>query len=385
MGTKAIEIDIPTALPSELASVFPKDVSEELIRDAVDSASDIFFGKLTSALPSSSEIRVASDAVKNKLLEVIESNHWIELLCGESATSDQRGYLRLHLRKLILPPEIPDLLHTQAEVRPVVLTAVTAVMTAVGLFIGGGVSKLVGLSGETGFVLGSVLGAVVGVFCVMFLASRERLRNRFLLGLGLVAGCDVAVFLLRNMSLITRGSVLSILKRFGFYGGLMLIAIVSKREKVFNRENYRREVEAIIRQWLNSVLSVYAVLTYKINSLELNPFNRYAEDRDKLNSVVLIVRKLKKAGSNDASIIISELIQELESCGFDLGEECGEVSVGNDNAVLLPDKIFNWDESQNKFYNPIGIIRNGDNFEVIEEPVIRNEIVERKGTVRKKR
>jgi hypothetical protein len=324
--------------------------------------------------------------LKNKLIEVIESNHWIETICGEDTTSDQRGYLRLHLRKLITPPPIPDLSHTQAEVRPLVLMLVTAVTTAIGLILGSGVVKLVGISSETGLVLGSVLGAVFGVFSVMFLATHEKLRNWFLLGLGLVSGADLAVFWLRNMSLVTRGSVLSILKRFVFYGGLALIACVSKRKKIFNRDNYRKEIEAIIEQWLRVVLAVFAVLTYKINSLEQNPFNRYAEDKDKLNTVVSIVKKLKRVDSRDTNITIDELVQELESCGFEVEGEAVNVDSCNDNSVWATDnEELIWDETQNKFYSAIGIIRNGDKFQIVEEPIIRNEIVERKGIARKKR
>ncbi|MDR2761448.1 MAG: hypothetical protein LBB88_02460 [Planctomycetaceae bacterium] len=389
-------IDIPSLLPSGWFSESYNSALDELIRDSVVESSDIFFAKLTSKTPTSAEIQIASDALRNKLIDIIESNYWIDTLCGEDATSDQRGYIRLHLRKLISPPTIPDLSHLQTEVRPLVLTIVSAITTALGLFVGGGISKLSGGVEEVGLTLGAIVGTVTGVFGVTFLASNETLRKRFLVGLGLISAADLAIFGLRNMSLITRGSLLSIGKRFIFYVGLSIIVFVSKRERVFNRENYRREVEAIIEQWFHAAIVVFTVLTYKINSLEQNPFNRYAQDKEKLNAIVSIVRKLKKLQTesnaeldsnsilSEMNIILAELVQELEAGGFEINDKTDNSNFCNDNSDLSAEKILIWDESQNKFYTPIGIIRNGDKFQIVEEPIIRNENIERKGIVRKK-
>ncbi|MDR1053045.1 MAG: hypothetical protein LBL39_02625, partial [Planctomycetaceae bacterium] len=335
----------------------------------------------TTKQPSPAEIQVASDAVRNKLAEIIESNYWIETLCGEETTSEQRGYLRLHLRKLVVPLAIPDLSHVQTEVRTKIMATVTAITTTLGFIVGSWVSSLVGVADGSCLVLGSVLGAVVGICGVMFLAGNEKLRKRLLLGLGIAAVTDAAVFWLRGKTLVWRGSFLSIAKRFCFYGGLAVIAFVAKREKVVNYDNYRKEIEAMIGQWLHSVIVIFVVLTYKINSLEQNPFNRYAEDKNKLNTIASIVKRLKKSEPNDTEITIIELVQELESCGFDIDDETNNNCCNNNpNQQNLV-----WNESQNKLYNPIGILRNGDNFQIIEEPITRDEIIERKGLVRKKR
>jgi hypothetical protein len=386
MSVNSNDVDIPSLLPSVWFSDFPEGVIDGLVDATVVEVSDIFFDKLSSVSPSSVEFQVASSAARSKLIEVIESSRWIETICGESATSDQRGYLRLHLRKLITPPEIPDLSYQQAEVRPIVLSAVTAIFTVIGLNFGGVFSKLVGISGEAGLLFGSVVGAVIGVSSVMFLATHKKLRKILLAGLGITAVTDIALFYFCGniLSWLRRGSVLFFLKRFGSYCGLALLVLLSKHEKVFDRDNYRKEVEAIIAQWLRSVLAVFAVLTYKINSLEKNPFNKYAEDKDKLNTIVSIVKKLKNSDSDDMEIIISELVQELESGGFDLGGGIGVENFCNDNSNSETDQKNIWDDSQNKLYNQIGIIRNGDNFQIVEEPIISNKIVEKKGLARKK-
>ncbi|MDR2170759.1 MAG: hypothetical protein LBP59_11505 [Planctomycetaceae bacterium] len=377
-------VDIPFLLPSGWQSFFCGREVDKFVKDTVVEATDIFFDKLTSDSPSQAEFQIASDAVQNKLSEVIESNYWIDMFCGEDATSEQRGYLRLHLRKLVPLPVIPDLVSVQSEVRFLVLVLVTVITTVVGLFFGGGIAQFFGVVDDVGFMFGAVVGVIAGIFSVTILATRERLRNKFLLGLGLVAGADFAIFWLRNMFLVLRGSPLLIIKRFIFYAGLMLIALAAKRKRIFNRENCRKEVEAIIGQWCNSVIAIFAVLTYKINSLEQNPFNRYMQDGEKLNVVVSIVKKLQKAEPKDTNIIIRELVQELEACGFEISNEADGDNFCNDNYKLTTNKKFIWEESQNKFYNPIGIIRNGDKFQIIEEPVIRNEIIERKGIIKKK-
>jgi hypothetical protein len=74
----------------------------------------------------------------------------------------------------------------------------------------------------------------------------------------------------------------------------------------------------------------------------------------------------------------------LESGGFDLGGGIGVDNFCNDNSNSATDPKNIWDDSQNKLYNQIGIIRNGDNFQIVEEPIIRNKIVEKKGLARKK-
>ncbi|MDR2345690.1 MAG: hypothetical protein LBE18_06455 [Planctomycetaceae bacterium] len=393
-------IDLPSLFPSDLFSESQEQIFKKLIKDTVIETSDIFFSKLTSKSPLPSEIKIASDALKNKLTDTIESNYWIETICGEESTSDQRGYLRYHLRRLIPQVVIPDLSHTQSEVRLSVLMVVTAVSTALGLCLGNVVSQLglgLGLdivTQEVGLMFGAIIGAVIGVFFVMYVAANEKLRNGFLLGLGLVAGTDLTIYLVRNMSIILRGSVLSIIKRFVFYGGLAIITLISKRRIVFNRNNYRKEIEIIIEQWLHAVLMIFTVLTYKINTLEQNPFNRYAQDKDRLNTIVSIVRRLEKAAFDvnsdsdsdlsESKIIIKELVQELESCGFSISEETDSSNLCNDNSELTPEAILIWDEFQNKFFDSIGIIRNGDHYQVVEEPIIRNEIVERKGIARKR-
>jgi hypothetical protein len=373
-------------LPSGWFSFIPQQSVNKLVKNAVEEVSDIFFDRLvsknsySSKQPSSAEIQVASDAVREKLAEIIESNYWIEAICGEETTSEQRGYLRLHLRKLVVPLSIPELSHVQTEVRPTVLATVTSITTALGFIVGGWISGLTGVVGEVGLVLGSVAGAVVGSCGVMYLAGNEKLRSRLLLGLGITAGIDAAVFWLRGKTYVLRGSFLSIFKRFCFYGGLAVIAFVSKREKIFKCDNYRKEFEIMVEQWLHSVIVVFVVLTYKINSLEQNPFNRYAEDKNKLNAVVSIVKRLKNTLPNDSEIVITELVQELESGGFNIEGEADNIFCNDSSNQNLI-----WNESQNKLYTPIGILRNGDNFQIVEEPIIRDEIVERKGVVRKKR
>ncbi|MDR1291505.1 MAG: hypothetical protein LBK06_09920 [Planctomycetaceae bacterium] len=389
MGTSLS--DIPSLLPSGWFSFVPQQEVDKIVKNAVAETADIFFDKLspknshTAKQPSPADVQIASDALRNKLAEIIESNYWIETLCGEETTSEQRGYLRLHLRKLVVPLAIPDLSHVQTEVRTKVMATVTAITTALGFIVGSWISGWVGIADGSCLVLGSVLGAVVGICGVMFLAGNEKLRKRLLLGLGIAAAVDAAVFWLRGKTLVLRGSFLSVIKRFCFYVGLAVIAFVSKREKVFNYDNYRKEVEAMIEQWLHSVIVIFVVLTYKINSLEQNPFNRYADDKNKLNAVVSIVKRLKKADPNDTEITIIELVQELESCGFNFDDETNDNFCNNNSNQLPNPQNLIWNESQNKLYNPIGILRNGDNFQIIEEPIIRDEIIERKGIARKRR
>ncbi len=370
--------DIPSRLPTSWFAGVDRAEIERLIEHARTEAAETFFDRLGKrGVPSPADIKIASDALGIKLLERVESIGWIETLCGEDTPPDRQEYLKIHLKELLVPPEIPDPTLVRMEVRTPILCVIAAIGAVLGFLFGGWLARVVlQIPVESGLMFGAPIGAALGVLGVMFLANNETLRNRILLGLGIAGGIDVALQIFKGFIPWPTGGKVSFLKRLVLYAVLAVAVFLSRREKVCDREHYRKEVESIVDEWLHSALAVIAVLTFKVQSLETSPFIPHAEDTETLTEIVSIAKKLKQAPSEDVSIVIDELAQELATHGF-------EIETESPTGMSSVEQTLIWDDSLSEQYKPFGILHAGDSVRVVKEPVIRDGVIEEKGVVKK--
>jgi hypothetical protein len=134
--------------------------------------------------------------------------------------------------------------------------------------------------------------------------------------------------------------------------------------------NYRREIELINEQWLHHATVTTLVLTFKIKGLNDNPYIPCREDTSALQNVVQITQKLQQSPPEDVSIVITELVQELETYGFTVQPVKEKLH-----------QVIAWDESLREQYKIIGIPYQGRQVKVLMLPIIRDGKIEKKGTL----
>ncbi len=375
-------IDVPSKLPTSWFAGIDRKEIERLIDHAKTETVDLFFEKLGDRdTPSTADIQAANQAMGIALKERTESIDWIESLCGTETSLQHQEYLKAHLKELLVPPEIPDPTLVRMEVRTTVLCAVAAVGAVLGFLCGGWVARwLLGIPAESGLLFGAPIGAALGVVFVMLVANNETLRNRILLGLGVAGGIDVAFQIFKGFVPWPTGGKVSFVKRLLLYAVLALVVFVSRREKICDKKYYREEVESIVDNWLHTALAVVAVLTFKVKAIKENPFNPNLADTETLTGIVGIAKKLRRSSGENIPLVIDELVQELETHGFEIPEE---TEMPEYSVTVTPEQLLVWDDSMKERYKTMGIIRPGDTVKVEEEPIVRDGVVEKIGLVRK--
>lgn len=377
------ELDIPSKLPGTWFSQLDPETRNRLLESARDDAAVVFFEKLgKQAIPTSADLKTATLAMGQTLTERVESLEWIESFCGEGATSEQRDYLKQHLKELLIPPDIPDPTLVRLELRAPVICAIAAVGAVIGMVLGGWIVKSFpdNVPVELGYILGAPVVSAAALGFVLLIAANEKIRNRILLGLGIVGGIDTALQIFKGfLPWPILGGAVAFAKRLLLYGVIGFIFFVSRRSNVCDHDHYRSEVEGIIEQWLRSAMAVIAVLTFKVESLEENPFHPKQGDTRSLVDIAGIVVKLKQAAPSDVPIVIDELAQRLTTRGFQISDFSA-----TDEQQAAQHHTLIWEEWMCERYQTVGIIRPGDTVKIEEEPIIRDGAVEQKGMVRKK-
>lgn len=375
-------VDVPSKLPGTWFSEIDRKEIKRLIEHAKTEATETFFERLgPRETPSPADIEVATNALGNVLKERAESLDWIDSLCGADTPLLQREYLKAHLKELLLAPEIPDPTKIRMEVRTSVLCAASAVGAVLG-FLGGGwaAQRLLNVPTESGLLFGTPIGAALGIAVVMGIANNETLRNRLLLGLGIAGGLDVALQIFKGFIPWPTGGKVSFIKRLALYALLAVVVFISRREKNCDKKHYRQQIEAILENWLHCALTIIAVLTFKIRAIEESPFIPRAEDSRTLMNVVSVTKKLRAASGENLPLVIDELVQELETRGFEItAKKSTDENVPGESSS----RPLRWDESLKERYTPIGILRPGDALEIVEEPILLDGLVEKPGVVRK--
>ena len=372
------DLDIPSKLPGTWFAQLDPQIRKQRLESARDDATALFFEKLgKQGIPTPSDLKIATCTMGQMLTDRVESIEWIESFCGEKATHEQRDYLKLHLRELLIPPKIPDPTLIRLEMRMPVICVIAAVGAVLGMVLGGWVVKnfLDNVPVELGYILGAPAVSALALGFVLLVATNETVRNRILFGLGIVGGIDIALQIFKGfLPWPILGGKLAFAKRLLLYGMIGFILFVSRRENICDHNHYRSEVEGIVEQWLHSAMAIIAVLTFKVESLEDNPFHPKQGDSQSLVDIAGIAQNLKQAAPDDLPIYTNMLIQKLQTRGFLVTDESQTESVSS----LI------WEESMREQYQTAGIIREGDTIKIEKEPILRNGIVEQKGLVRKK-
>ncbi len=360
--------------PSEWFASVDKAKMEQFVTERTTVSVETFFSKLKSdGTPDPVSLATAQETLGRELNNAITSNDAFELFNGGAPFSQKESnFLMMHLNELMPAFKVPQPIVTQGDIRWPVLAAVAAI-GAIGGFMGGaGLARWVmGIPAESGMMFGATFGAFGLTAAAIGVANNPTIRKWALATVATAAAADTGIQLLKKIVLPDwLGRDKGYWKRMLLYAGVGVVLVLIKRSEVYNRDHYRKEIEATVEQWIRSTLPMIALLMFRANDAANNPFIPQKVDQDLVQSLLPMAKRVKNSKGDDREFAADELVQEFEAAGYVLGGE------------PLP-SVFAWDAAMSDKYETFGFIPEGKKVTVEIEPVFRDGNIEKKGRVRK--
>ncbi len=291
------------------------------------------------------------------------------------------------LRKALPPLQTPTV---RPQAKPSALRA--ALLAILGLLfgsaIGQGLSMMESLSfGSSSMVICGILGVTSMLWLSEFLLHAankgtltlpwgvykwSKARKIFtitwfgLLGLSIVrdffSGRVGLVHLLESLgAFLNRGDVLNIFTNtYGVLGFVGLIALLLKRPKSFDKDDFAQKLEvAASNWWVNAELA--ASLLMEIDNIKNDPSRKEWQQ---------VGREIYSFSAELPQAQQQWLLERLSRLGLQTSQDVGALV---------------WRKDMLEHYTPLGHIEIGDNCYVDEPAILENNVVVKKGTVRKVR
>ena len=375
--------------PNEFMVKVDPDKLEDFLKFSKTAATDAFFDALGNApFPTELDIQMAQTAMAKKLSIRILETTTFEMLNGDQALAGKEiNYLQQC--EAILPAiKVPEPAIAPGDVNAKVLTGVVCAGTIIGFILGGIVDNWgMGLSPDAGLVLGGALGAPISLATALWLASNPQMRKWVLGTTGGVAVLDLVSSLIVEKIPLPKwwlkGKTSLPWKRLVFYAAAFVIVLLIKREKVFDREQYREQVELFAEQWLRSALPIFAVLMFRdtksITDRIDDPFSPKKKYDELLVEIDQIVRPLYLKESGCEPLHVNRLAGVLKRHGITLPPPCSSHSGPSDSWTI--GGIIVWNDSLEESFETNGIIDPGTKVEITKLPTVRDNEVVVKGYV----
>ncbi|MBQ2620094.1 MAG: hypothetical protein IJF84_02025 [Thermoguttaceae bacterium] len=345
---------------------------------------------------------------------------WMQKIFGTNAVPE---YLPLYIRSLFKPILVPEGSKLKLEVP----AAAVGIMAALGAIIG---AWIIGLFAWTGgmkqpgdmtTLLGAAVGAGLFSWLIFWATANETVRKTLEITVGAVAAVDAAATIVS--SFINIGSFFGVKKTIqgGFFKRLFLYAAcwfvlhLMKRPVVFDRQDYRNKLNALYFERIQSIV-LFLASSYCISENDRKVLNdeqnRWAKKVSELEAEIKTgklgnkyigimyprVRSLWNLDIRNLEAQLRSLAQDFISLGFDLPKsermhftEQLDALIQNQNGVaILPEKPepvkqerrrFIWSNEFKDQFDRIGLVDPGDEVIVLDEPLIQNGDVIKKGNV----
>lgn len=340
-----------------------------------------------------------------------EDSFWIRKIYGENAKvpSELPGIVD----NLLSPVQVPAVKQIRLDVSPYAI----GIVAAVGAFFGAlGLCFLANICGmkEPGDVtvlIGAALGTGLFSTFMMWVAANEGIRKWLQNALIGILVADTALTLLSlftsfgkffGKSKIIRGSFL---KRLGLWLGALLLLRLMKQELVFDRDDYKNKLEMLFRERIQSIVMLLALYKAEKEYI-ISEQDKWAEKQKELearvkgnnnvlDSMKFLVPKLKEFQKAPLSEIVrcsKVLLQEFRLLGFDIPKESVQwesdlnsllknASPASSAASQPVKRTFKWSEEKSEEFKVYGDPDEGEEVEVLEEPIFQNGTVFKKGIV----
>ena len=335
--------------------------------------------------------------------------------------NDIPEYLPLYIRSLFKPIQVPEGSKLKMEVPAIavgILAALGAIIGAwvVGLFAWTGGMKQ---PGDMTTLLGATVGAGLFSWLIFWATANETVRKTLEYAVGTVAVVDAAATVASYF--INFGSFFGAKKTIqgGFFKRLLLYAAcwfvlhLMKRPVVFDRQDYKNKLEALYFERIQSIVLFLASCSSisendrKVLNDEQNRWAKKVEDQEadikaqKLgNKYISImypcVRSLWNLDIRQLEPQLRSLAQDFITLGFDLPksermhfaeqldaliQKGTEVLPEKPKPVKQEPRRFIWNVEFKEQFNRIGLIDPGEEVVVLDEPVLQNGKVIKKGNV----
>lgn len=344
-----------------------------------------------------------------------EDSFWIKKIYGENTKAPDD--LAEVVDNLLSPVQVPAAREIRLEVSPCAIGIVAAIGAVLGAWILSFYAFTGGMKqpGDITVLLGATVGTALFTALMMWIAAHEKVRQTLVAAFKAAGVADAG---LTFMSVFTslgqffgksRSEKLarSFLKRLCFWLGGILILHLLKREIVFDRDDYKNRLESLFRERIQSIVMLLAL--YKAEKEYIvSEQDKWAKKEEELearvkgNKNVLdtmksLVPKLKDFQKAPLSEIIRSakvMLQEFRILGFDIPKE--PVHWESELNDLLQDsdtspapsepsqptrRTIKWSGEKREEYEVYGDPDEGEEVEVLEEPVFQNGKVFKKGVV----
>ncbi len=345
---------------------------------------------------------------------------WMQKVFGANAIPE---YLPLYIRSLFKPIQVPEGSKLKLEVPAVAVGIMAALGAIIGAWIIGLFAWTGGMKqpGDMTTLLGAAAGAGLFSWLIFWATANETVRKTLEIAVGTVAAVDAAATI--ASSFINIGSFFGVKKTIqgGFFKRLLLYAAcwfvlhLMKRPVVFDRQDYKNKLNALYFERIQSIV-LFLASSYCISENDRKTLNdeqnRLAKKIDELEAKIKAgnlgnkyigimyprVRSLWNLDIRNLEAQLRSLAQDFISLGFDLpksermhfAEQLGALIQNQNGAEVLPEKPepikqerrrFIWSNEFKDQFDRIGLVDPGDEVIVLDEPLIQNGDVIKKGNV----
>jgi hypothetical protein len=355
--------------------------------------------------PGAESLKAAAERLALTVNRALTAPEMFEVLNGGAKLDPgELALLRLHLDRLLPPIRLPRPEVSPGEIRPLAGGLMTLLGAIAGNFILG-----VASTGETvtplGRWLGSAVGAVIGSLLAVFLAQNNRVRRRLLAGVGGLAFFDA-------LGSIFSGALLpgflspgknSLPKRLLFYAGIILVLLLVKSKKVFDLSSYKDTITSMVDDYLSASIPLLLVIMFRLkdSATSIEQAKKSRAEIELTADLAFLVSRMRSRPEPEREPLFSQLVRKLENAGFEIpdpsnsqtGAQISSQTGAQNNSQTgsrassqtssrskeQPPRKLAWDDSLADRYEPFGLIENGQQVIIEEEPVYKDGKVIRKG------
>ncbi|MBQ2620269.1 MAG: hypothetical protein IJF84_02930 [Thermoguttaceae bacterium] len=327
-------------------------------------------------------------------------------------------YLPLYIRNLFKPIQVPEGAKLKLEVPAVAVGIMAALGALIGAWIVGFFAWTGGMKqpGDITTLLGAAIGAGLFSWLIFWATANEAVRKTLEIAVGTVAAVDSILTI--TSSFISISSFFGVkktiqggfLKRVFLYAACWFVLHLMKRPLVFDRVDYKHKLETLYFERIQSIvllLSSCSVISENdrktLNEVQ-EEWAKKVEERDaeikrlelirkNINSMVPRVCSLWDSDIRNLEVRLRSLAQDYTSLGFNqipmskrmrFAEQLETIPNLDEILGDIPPKerpTFIWSDENKEQYNCIGLIDPGEKVVVLDDPVIQNGVVTKKGNV----
>lgn len=334
------------------------------------------------------EIKKELERLPSKAVDDLTSDELLASLVLDPTEQSQltlRAKLREILPKLDVPLPQPEL-----EIRPLASFAFAAAGAFAGMMLAGPFVRLLfGFPAETGLLYGGPIGAGVGILVLYKLSQHPKIITGLLWLIGATALTDTVFSIfdaynpmsrLKGFLSTSEPLISSLPKRLLIYAVVFLLVTLARRKPKFRTDEAIRACEAAIDAWLRHTFDLLVAMSLPKPPPDEPPAPTPATDPLIIDSIVAL-KKAKDSTTASPSQVVDDAAAAVITA-FETVYGPQEISQPNEQPTQSPEEgPLIWDDSLRDRYKTFGIVEPGMPLRILEEPLIRDGQVERRGLV----